>query len=198
MRAGPDRTDSELGRWLTSEVHISSAPPGLVTLLEGVVPAGWRRSAVSRLPDRHKRSARAPEHGAFRAAGSGPVHGRSARREPDPIRRLGGSIQGSLELSRFVKGGISLSGTHQRLPPANSQTKCGPFHPRALPRFVGSTGLSCFHDGCLTIHALYAAGFIRAAVPSSLRLPWRSPSAPRLGSLLAPRGVLIDDAAGFT
>src|SRR5579859_5776839 len=82
--------------------------------------------------------------------------------------------------------------------PRTRRPSAAPSHPRALPRFVGSMGLSCFHDGCLTIHALYAAGFIRAAVPSSLRLPWRSPSAPRLGSLLAPRGVLIDDAAGFT
>ena len=47
-------------------------------------------------------------------------------------------------------------------------------------------------------HALYAAGFIGVVVPSSSPLPWPSPSAPRLGSLLAPRGVLIDDAAGFT
>ena len=29
-------------------------------------------------------------------------------------------------------------GTHQRLPPANPQTKCGSFPPRALPRFVGT------------------------------------------------------------
>jgi len=29
-------------------------------------------------------------------------------------------------------------GTHQRLPPASPQTKCGSFPPRALPRFVGT------------------------------------------------------------
>ncbi len=45
--------------------------------------------------------------------------------------------------------------------------------------------------------ALYATGFLGVAIPSSSPLPWPSPSAPRLGSLLAPCGVLIDDAAGF-
>ena len=38
--------------------------------------------------------------------------------EPPRRTRLRGPIQGSLELSRFVMGGSSPSGTHQRLPPA--------------------------------------------------------------------------------
>src|SRR5579871_6108109 len=46
-------------------------------------------------------------------------------------------------------------------------------------------------------HALYAAGSFGVVFPSSSPLPWPSPSAPRLGFLLAPHGVLIDDAAGF-
>src|ERR1700730_1249625 len=48
-----------------------------------------------------------------------------------------------------------------------------------------------------TFHALYAAGFFGAAVPSASPLPWPSSCAPRLGSQLAPRGVGIYDAAGF-
>jgi hypothetical protein len=97
-----------------------------------------------------------------------------------------------LEFSRFVRGGPSPMGTHQRLPPASPRTKCGPFPstgvtplPRyhmgrsdsrsALAHFTGipligfdaprpslrwhprdltagaETGLSCFHDGRLTV-----------------------------------------------
>jgi hypothetical protein len=64
------------------------------------------------------------------------------RVEPPRRTRLRGPIQGSLKFSRFVKGGSSTSGTHQRLPPANPQTKYGSFPPRALPRFIGSTSRS--------------------------------------------------------
>ncbi len=46
-------------------------------------------------------------------------------------------------------------------------------------------------------HALYAAGFLGAASPSSSHLPWPSPRRPGLGSLLAPFGGKILDAAGF-
>src|SRR5437868_9618010 len=51
------------------------------------------------------------------------VHLVVQRMEPPRRTRLRGSIQGSLKFSRFVKGGFSLLGTHQRLPPANPQTK---------------------------------------------------------------------------
>jgi len=47
--------------------------------------------------------------------------------EPPRRTRLRGPIQGSLELSRFVWGGPSPLGTHQRLPSANPQTKYGAF-----------------------------------------------------------------------
>ena len=60
--------------------------------------------------------------------------------EPPRRTRLRGPIQGSLKLSRFVWGGPSPSGTHQRLPPTNPQTKYGAF---PLPWFcchgLGST-----------------------------------------------------------
>src|SRR5258708_7758593 len=47
--------------------------------------------------------------------------------EPPRRTRLRGPIQGSLKLSRFVWGGPSPLGTHQRLPPTNPQTKYGAF-----------------------------------------------------------------------
>src|SRR5437870_5378856 len=112
--------------------------------------------------------------------------------EPPRRTRLRGTIQGLLEFSRPVKGGPSPLGTHQRLPPANPQTKYGPFPSTgvtpllryrmgrsdsrsALVHFTGippigldaprpslrwqpkdltagaETGLSCSHDGCLTV-----------------------------------------------
>src|SRR3982074_358362 len=70
------------------------------------------------------------------------VHLVVERMEPPRRIRLRGTIQSSLELSHFVEGGPSPLGTHQRLPPANPQTKYGPFPPRALPRFIGTTSRS--------------------------------------------------------
>src|SRR5215210_4149607 len=55
------------------------------------------------------------------------VHLVVERMEPPRRTRLRGSIQGSLKLLRFVWGGPSPLGTHQRLPPANPRTKYGPF-----------------------------------------------------------------------
>src|SRR3990172_3801982 len=46
-------------------------------------------------------------------------------------------------------------------------------------------------------HALYATGFFGPASPSSSHLPWPSPTDTRLGSLLAPCGGNLYDAAGF-
>src|SRR5713226_4566934 len=40
-------------------------------------------------------------------------------------------------------------------------------------------------------HALYAAGFFGAALPSSSHLPWPSPGDTRLGSRLAPCGETL-------
>ncbi len=48
-----------------------------------------------------------------------------------------------------------------------------------------------------TFHALYAAGFFRAASPSSSPLPWPSSVDPGLGSQLASFGEVSYDAAGF-
>jgi hypothetical protein len=56
--------------------------------------------------------------------------------------RLRGSIQGSLKFSRFVKAGFSPLGTHERLPPANPQTKYGSLPSQALPRFFGTLSRS--------------------------------------------------------
>src|SRR6266542_3148434 len=56
------------------------------------------------------------------------VHLVVQRMEPPRRTRLRGSIQGSLEFSRLIWGGSSPSGTHQRLPPSNPQTKCGPLY----------------------------------------------------------------------
>ncbi len=50
---------------------------------------------------------------------------------------------------------------------------------------------------CQRSHALYAAGFFRAASPSSSPLPWPSSVDPGLGSQLAPFGEVSYDAAGF-
>ena len=49
--------------------------------------------------------------------------------EPPLRTRLRGPIQGSLKVSRLVWGGLSPSGTHQRLPPTCPQTKYGAFPP---------------------------------------------------------------------
>ena len=49
--------------------------------------------------------------------------------EPPLRTRLRGPIQGSLKVSHLVWGGLSPSGTHQRLPPTCPQTKYGAFPP---------------------------------------------------------------------
>ena len=63
------------------------------------------------------------------------VHLVVQRMEPPRWTRLRGPIQSPLQVSRFVSGGFSLLGTHERFPPPDSQTKCGAFPPRVrLPR----------------------------------------------------------------
>src|SRR5207244_11785219 len=49
--------------------------------------------------------------------------------EPPRRTRLRGPIQRPLQLSRFLSGGCSLVGTHQRFPPPDAQTKYGAFPP---------------------------------------------------------------------
>src|SRR5438105_375561 len=60
------------------------------------------------------------------------VHFVVERMEPPRGIRLRGPVQCSLEFSHSVRGVGSLSGNHQRLPPANTQTKYGPFPPLGL------------------------------------------------------------------
>src|SRR4029077_1589590 len=60
------------------------------------------------------------------------VHLVEERREPPRGLRLRGPIQCPLEFSHLVRGVTSLVGNHQRLPPANTQTKYGPFPPLGL------------------------------------------------------------------
>jgi hypothetical protein len=70
------------------------------------------------------------------------------------------------------------------------------WHPKGLTAGA-ETGLSCFHDGCLTVPRPLRRRVLWGCSPSSSPLPWPSPPDTRLGSLLAPCGGNTFDAAGF-
>ncbi|MBM2811014.1 MAG: hypothetical protein HW416_1773 [Chloroflexi bacterium] len=69
------------------------------------------------------------------------VHLVVERVEPPRRTRLRGPIQCPLKVSHLIWGVVSLR-IHQCFPPSSTPTKCGPFPPRALPRFSSTMGRS--------------------------------------------------------
>ncbi len=70
--------------------------------------------------------------------------------------------------------------------------------PYEKKKYRAREGLPSSRHNFLACRSPYTGEFFRAALPRASRVPWPSPSYPRLGSLLSLSGLFFDDAAGFT
>ncbi len=69
-------------------------------------------------------------------------------------------------------------------------------HPRGLTAGA-ETGLSCSHDGCASVPRPLRRGVLRGCSSKRLTPSVGFAQDTQLGSPLAPRGAILDDAAGF-